>query len=140
MIIEELKKQNIEAMKAKDTTKRGIYSIVLNKISVAEIENRTTGKTLTDEDVVKIIQKTIKELIEEADGYTKVGNTEAVERITQQKQVLEHYLPKMLTEEEIKNIIVGLEDKSIPSIMRHFKENYGSSADLGLVGKIAKTI
>ena len=37
----------------------------------AVIENRTSGKEVTDEDTIRIIQKTIKELTDEAENYKK---------------------------------------------------------------------
>jgi hypothetical protein len=46
----------------------------------------------------------------------------------------------MLSEQEIKTIILTLEDKSVPTVMRHFKANYGSMADLKTVGEVLKTI
>ena len=44
----------------------------------------------------------------------------------------------MLSEEEIKNIIANLEDKSIPSIMKHFKAEYAGKVDMSMVNKIAR--
>ena len=42
------------------------------------------------------------------------------------------------SEEEIKNIIAGLEDKSLPSIMKHFKANYTGKVDMSLVNRLAR--
>ena len=44
----------------------------------------------------------------------------------------------MLSEEEIRAEIAKLEDKSIPSIMKHFKANFAGKCDMGLVNKIAR--
>ena len=44
----------------------------------------------------------------------------------------------MLSEEKIREIIAELEDKSIPSIMKHFKANYAGKVDMGLVNRIAR--
>lgn len=140
MIIDEIKKANIEAMKNKDSNLRSIYSVIINKYMQAEIEARTTNKTVSDEDVVRIIKKTIKELEEEAENYKKVNNTVQFENILQQKNAIEKYLPKTLTEQEIKQIILSLSDKSVPNVMRHFKTNYGATADLKKVGEILKTL
>ena len=46
----------------------------------------------------------------------------------------------MMSEDEIKNIILSLEDKSIPNVMKHFKANYAGKVDMGLVNKIARSI
>ena len=123
MIIDEIKSANVQAMKDKDQRARGIYSVIMNKHLLASVESRTTGKELEDADMVRIIQKTIKELEEEKENYARVNNSEEVDNIEYQKSLLEKYLPQMLSEEEIKNIILTLEDKTVPSVMRHFKTN-----------------
>ena len=138
MIIDEIKKDNVQAMKDKNTIARTIYGVVVNKYMLANIEKRKTGGELTDADMVAILQKTIKELTEEAENYAKVGNTAQVEEINAQKQVLEKYLPKMMSEDEIRNIIANMDDKSMPSIMKHFKTNYAGKVDMQLVNKIAR--
>ena len=140
MIIDEIKSANIQAMKEKNTVARTIYSILLNKHLQATIESRTTGKPVEDADMVRIIQKTIKELEEEAENYKKVGNTEEYNNIELQKSLIEKYLPQMLSDDEIKQIIDGLEDKSIPNVMRHFKTNYAGKVDMKKVSDVLKTL
>lgn len=140
MIIDEIKSANIQAMKDKNATARTIYSILLNKHLQATIESRTTGKPVEDADMVRIIQKTIKELEEEAENYKKVGNTEEFNNIELQKSLIEKYLPQMLSEDEIKNIIASLEDKTVPSVMRHFKTNYAGKVDMKKVSDVLKTL
>ena len=97
MIIDEIKQANIEALKKHDNNLRSIYSVLMNKIMLANINARANETELTDVDVVKIIQKTIKELDEEAENYKKVGNTEEFEKIGLQRNALEKYLPTMLS-------------------------------------------
>lgn len=138
MIIDEMKKDNIQAMKDKNATARTIYGVVLNKHLLTSIEKRKAGTDTTDADMVAILQKTIKELTEEAENYQKVGNVSQVEEINKQKEILTKYLPQMLSEEEIKSIIATLDDKSMPSIMKHFKANYAGKVDMQLVNKIAR--
>ena len=140
MIIEEIKKANIQAMKDKDQRARGIYSVLMNKHLLAEVDARTSGKDVEDADMVRIIQKTIKELEEERDNYSKVGNAEEVDNINYQKSLIEKYLPQMLSEEEIKAIIETLEDKTVPSVMRHFKTNYNGKCDMKVVSNVLKNM
>ncbi len=138
MIIDEIKKDNVQAMKDKNAVARTIYGVVVNKFMLQNIEKRKTGGEMTDADMVAILQKTIKELTEEAENYAKVGNTAQVEEINAQKLILEKYLPQMMSEDEIRNIIAGMEDKSMPSIMKHFKANFAGKVDMQLVNKIAR--
>ena len=140
MIVDEIKKDNIQAMKDKNTLARAIYGVVMNKILLASIEAKKDGKELSDSDVVPILQKTIKELTEEKENYVKAGNMVEAENVEKQKEILTKYLPQMLSEEEIKNIINAMEDKSIPSVMKHFKANFAGKVDMGLVNRVARSL
>ena len=138
MIYDEIKKANVQAMKDKDTVARSFYSVLLNKIKLEEIRKREKGEALVDGDVFSILQKTIKELTDEKKGYEKVGNEEEVKNITTQMAIAEKYLPKMMSDEEIKNAILALDDKSVPSVMKHFKANYAGLCDMRKVQEILK--
>ena len=140
MIIDEIKKANVQAMKDKDANLRSIYSVVINKYMLASVEARTTGKEVDDAQMVKIIQKTIKELDEEQANYAKVGHTETANNIGIQKAVLEKYLPQLLSADEIKKIILSLDDKTVPAVMRHFKSNYNGQVDMKTVSDVLKTL
>ncbi len=140
MIIDEIKKANVMAIKNKDANLRSIYSVVINKYMQASIDARTTGKEVDDAQMVRIIQKTIKELTEEQDNYIKVGHTAEAENIGVQKAVLEKYLPTLLSADEIRKIINTLDDKTVPSVMRYFKANYNGKVDMKTVSDVMKTL
>lgn len=138
MILDEIKKANIVALKEKDTTARAIYSVVMTKGMLETVKKREKGEELQDADMVQIIQKTIKELSDEKDSFIKAGNQTQAEEIEKQKEIISRYLPKMLSEEEIYEIIAKQEDKSIPSIMKLFKAEYAGKVDMGLVSAVLK--
>ena len=138
MIIDEIKKDNVQAIKDKNMVARAILGVAISKHLAQSIEKRKTGAEITDADMIAILQKTIKELNEEAENYAKVGKSAQVEEIKTQKTMLEKYLPQMMSEDEIKAVIASLEDKSIPSVMKHFKANYAGKVDMQLVNKIAR--
>ena len=138
MIIDEIKKANMQAMKDRNVQARAIYGVVMNKAMLNKIEKKEKGLEQTDADLVTILQKTIKELDEEKENYIKAGNSEQAQNIEMQKNLISVYLPKMLSEDEIRSVIGALEDKSIPSIMKHFKANFNGKVDMGTVNKIAR--
>ena len=140
MLIDELKKANIEAMKAKDSDARAALSIVLTRYKLQEVEARSQNKEIGDNECLNIIQKVLNELSDEKAGYLKVNNADRATSITRQEEVLKKYLPAQLNEEEIRNEINKLEDKSIPSIMKHFKTNFAGKVDMSLVSSIARNI
>lgn len=140
MLYDQIKKANVEAMKNKDTVARSIYSVVLNKLMLEVIKKREKGQEIDDADVSNILQKTIKELSEEKENYAKVGNKDEVEKISTQIAIIEKFLPKMLSKEEIADIIKSLEDKSIPAVMKHFKANYNGKCDMRLVQEVLRSL
>ena len=138
MILDEIKRANMVALKNKDQNARAVYSVVMTKAMLETVKKREKNEELTDEDMIRIIQKTIKELTDESESYEKAGNLEQSKNILQQKEIISIYLPKMLKEAEIKKIILTLDDKSIPSVMKHFKQNYLGKVDMALVSKVLK--
>ncbi len=138
MIYDEIKKANVQAMKDKDSVARSIYSVLLNKIKLEEIRKRESGSAIEDADIVAILQKTIKELNDEKENYAKVGNHGEVENILRHIEIASQYLPQMMSDEEIKNVILALDDKSVPSVMKHFKANYNGKCDMRRVQEVLK--
>lgn len=138
MILDEIKKANVQAMKEHDSVARAIYGVVMNKAMLASIELKKDGKVFLDQDMIKILQKTIKELDEERENYIKVGNQTEADNIRHQSELISIYLPQMMSEDEIRGEIEKLSDRSIPSVMRHFKENFAGKVDMSIVSKIAR--
>ena len=140
MLIDQIKTANIEALKAKDTVARGVLSVVSNKYKLQEVELKAAGKEIGDKEMLAIIQKTLKELTDEKEGYLKVNNAERANAIARQEEILSAYLPKQLSEDEIRSIISSLEDKSVPSVMKHFKTNYAGQVDMSLVNSVLRSL
>ena len=140
MTIDDFKKIKITAMKEHDKEAVAALNVVINKLMLAGIEKKAAGEEMTDAEVTKILQKTVNELAEEREGFVKAGRTETVESLDKQLETVKKYLPKMLSTEEIKTIINGLEDKTTPSVMKYFKTNYAGKVDMREVGVVLKTI
>ena len=137
MTLEFFKKQKVEAMKSHDKDAVSALNVIITKIMNLSIEKRAQGAEVTEADINGLLQKAEKELVEEREGFSKAGRDENVQSLTKQIEVIKKYLPKLLSKEEIIAIIAGLEDKSMPSVMRHFKQNYQGKADMRLVQEIA---
>lgn len=140
MIYQQLKEANVAALKNHDANARAILSVLLNKIKLVEIEKRTANADLTDADVVAVLQKTLKELDEERQAFERAGRTENVQALNAQIAFVSAYLPKMMTDEEIKAEIIALSDKSVPSVMKHFKANFAGKCDMRRVQEVLKSL
>ncbi len=140
MILEEIKKANVQAMKDRNQNARAVYSVVMTKAMLETVKKREKGEELQDSDMVQILQKTIKELADEKESFEKAGNATQAKLIEEQSAIISTYLPKMLEEDEIKDIILSLPDHSIPTVMKHFKQNYAGKVDMAKVSSVLKSL
>ncbi len=138
MLKDDIKNARIQAMKAHDKTVSGVLSVVLNKIMLVEIELRAKGAELKDADVIQVLQKCEKELLEERAGFEKAGRVEKTEDLDKQIAAVKVFMPKMMDEKEISEVISSLEDKSVPAVMRYFKAEYAGKCDMRLVSEVLK--
>jgi uncharacterized protein YqeY len=69
-----------------------------------ELKTNGSGKEVTDADVVAIIKKVDKELDEEKASFAQAGRTDTVAQLEKQKAALLPFIPKQMSEEEIRKI------------------------------------
>ena len=135
MDLEFFKKEKITAMKAKDKEAVSALNVIINKLMLATIDKRAKGEELVEADIVGYLQKTEKELIEEREAFAKAGRDENCVSLDKQIEVVGRYMPKLLSKEEIQEIIATLPDKSVPAVMKYFKLNYAGKCDMKLVNE-----
>jgi len=138
MLFDDLKKAKMQVFKDKNQDARSVLEAVISRSMLQSVELKALGKELSDDDVLTNIQKVVKELEEERVSFKAAGRDENVVSLTNQIDYISKFLPSQLSEDEIKQIISTLEDKSIGNVMKHFKTNYQGKCDMGLVSKIAK--
>lgn len=95
-----IQKDIMEAMKAKDATRLSAVRSIKSAILLAKTAEGAS-KELEDADIIKIIQKLSKQRKESADLYVSAGRQELADAELAEQKVLETYLPKMLSEEEV---------------------------------------
>ena len=140
MLIDEIKKANMQALKDKDKATRAALSTVINKYMLLNVENKAKGKETTDVDVISILQKSVKELEEEKNMFVKAARQDKIDEMNIQINAVKKYLPEMMSEDEIRKIISGLEDKSVKSVMAYFKENYAGKVEMAKVSQVLRSL
>ncbi len=135
MTLQDLKKAKMQAMKAHDADTVAGLNVVITKLMILE---KSGNGEISEQDVIAAIRKSVKELQEEREGFIKANRQENVDELTRQIAVVEEYLPKQLSVEEVEDIIDSLLDKSIPVVMRHFKTNYAGVVDMKMVSEVLK--
>ncbi len=142
MNIDFFKKEKITKMKEKDKDAVSALNVVINKIMLSSIEKRAKGEELSEGDIISLLQKTEKELIEEKSGFEKAGAgyADKVQSLDNQIATVKSYLPQLMSKEEIKEVILALQDKSVPAVMRHFKANYAGKCDMKEVNEVLRNL
>lgn len=102
MLKELLKKDEIEAMKAKNKAKVSVLRLVSADIKSFEVNER---ENISDEGVIKIIEKNIKQIKEALEYAKQLNNEEKISEGNYALEVLTPYLPKQLSDEEVEEMI-----------------------------------
>lgn len=139
---ERIQKDMIEAMKAHDRKKTDTIKSVKAAIQMEEINVK---RDLTDEEIINIIVKQVKMRKDAISDFEKAGRNDLVDSYNEEINILNEYLPKPLTEEEIIAIIdeafdlvkpVGQSDMG--KIMKEVSPKLKARADMGKVNQIIK--
>ncbi len=136
----DLKKAKMNALKNKDVNAQSVLGVVIGYYQKMESDKRMKNQEMTDADMVSLLSKVVKELEEEKAMYASANKEEEAKNSQAQIEIIKAYLPKMMSEEEIREVISSLEDKSMKNVMMTFKKEYAGKADMSLVSKIAKEI
>lgn len=130
MIFEEVSEGIKEAMLARDKVRLEALRGIKKELLEAKTAKGSNGE-VTDEQALSIIAKLLKQRKESADIYAKNGREELAEAELLEAKVLESFLPKQLTKEELISIVKGKIDEL----------GLSSSSDAGkLTGILMKTL
>ncbi len=123
------------AFKAKEEVKKSTLSMLKAEITKAE---KLNGKELDDQAITKVILSCAKQRRQSIEEFTKGGRMDLVEREAGELIILEAYLPKQLTPEEVEVIVSDIaaeystepnRNKKVGSIMGAFNKKYSGQFD-----------
>jgi uncharacterized protein YqeY len=90
-----------EAMKARDERKIATLRLVNSTFKNADIEARASGKTLSDAELLPVLQKMVKQRQESKELYEKGGRPELAQQEGEEIAIIAAYLPKQMSEAEM---------------------------------------
>lgn len=99
MIKDKIKTDQLQALKNKDSARVNILRYILSKIQNQEIN---TQKELTEEEGINTLRKIAKELKESLEAAQKANRQELVNQAKAELEIVSAYLPKELSDEELK--------------------------------------
>ncbi|MFJ9211023.1 transamidase GatB domain protein [Streptomyces sp. L-9-10] len=99
-----LKEDLTEAIRARDELRSATLRLTLSAITKEEVSG-TSARELSDDEVQKVIAKEAKKRREAAEAFAQGGRPEQAEREKAEGVLLDAYLPKQLTDEELAAIV-----------------------------------
>ncbi|MFI6702756.1 GatB/YqeY domain-containing protein [Streptomyces sp. NPDC050509] len=99
-----LKEDLTEAIRARDELRSATLRLTLTAITKEEVSG-TSARELSDDEVLKVIAKEAKKRREAAEAFAQGGRDEQAEREKAEGELLDTYLPKQLTDEELAGIV-----------------------------------
>ena len=131
-----------EAMKNKDSFKLGVIRMVKGAM---QLEKANPRAELTDDDVIKVLSKQIKMRKESITQFESAGREDLVEQNKKELEILNTYMPKQLSLEELNKIIDKVFEEVKPTsikdmgmIMKSLSPLIKGKADMSLVNTIIK--
>ena len=136
-----------EAMKAKAAARLSTLRLINAAIKDREIANRgeAGGAEVTDGDILALMSKMVKQRQESARAYAEGGRLELAEKETDEIWVIEEFLPRQLTGDEVEAAVVAAiaasgaaSIRDMGKVMAVLKGKYTGQMDFGAVGPAVK--
>lgn len=134
------------AMKNHDEKRRDVLKMILAECSKFEHNKNRNPGPLTDDEVLKIIRSQLKSTKEAIVDFEKGGRQDLINQSNFEIDILESYLPKQLSNEEIEKIIkdkineLSLDVKNIGLIMKNVMPILNGKTDGNKVRTIVQKI
>ncbi len=141
-LIDNIKQEQKLAMKAKDKPRLGTIRLALSAIKQREVDERIT---LTDDDIVAILTKMVKQRRDSAAQYGSAGRQDLADAELAEIAVLKEFMPQPLSEEEVHALIdsaltesgaSGMQDMG--KVMAVLKPQVQGRADMGKVSGLVR--
>ncbi len=142
MLESKIQSDTLMAMKNSDKFKVSVLRMLKSAIQAEKINAKNE---LTDENIIAIIKKQVKQRTDSILEYEKYNRPDMVATLKQEIKILEEYLLKQLSEEEtkeaVKKIMSNYPDatiKDMGKIMKEASSSLGSVADMSEVSKLIR--
>ena len=133
-----------EAMRAKDELKVSTLRLLVGAIQNFAIEKESTSYEPSDEDVIGVIQKQVKQRKDSIESYKSGGRVELAQKETKELKILQSYLPAMMGDEEVEKLVESAIKETGASSPSEIGQVMGKlialkgKADMGKVSSIVK--
>ena len=145
ILLDSIKRDMIESLKKGDSVRVGTLRLVISGVGNAAIAKYGALGTasIVDADVVDVIKKQAKTHRESIEAFTKAGRTELADKEKAELSILEEFLPKELTDEELKVLlgpIASTGGTNFGLLMKEAMAKVNGQADGGRVSTLLKSL
>ena len=141
---EKLQNDLTDAMRARDEIRSSTIRMILTSIKNEEVAGKE-ARELNDSEIITVLSREAKKRREAAEAFDQAGAKDRADIERAEGVVIGEYLPKQLTEDEIKSLIkaaVAETGASTPAqiglVMKSLQPKIAGKADGGLVSSLAK--
>jgi uncharacterized protein YqeY len=135
-----------EAMLAKDQRRVSTVRLILAALKEKDIEARGAGREkASEEEILALLQKMIKQRIESIETYDKAGRAELAQQEREEKAIIESYLPAQMGVEEMRAAIkaavaaTGASSvKDMGKVMTELKAKHAGKMDFSKANAVVK--
>ena len=147
MLRTKFKNELLEAMKVKDSLRVSTLRLILAAIKDRDLESRRKGNgdQIPDSNILVILAKMIKQRNEAAELYTNAGRNELAESESKEIEIINTFMPKMLTKieldkviEESINIVEAKSLRDLGKVISKIKEDYTGRCDFADVTQMIR--
>ena len=142
-MVEKLKKDMIEAMKAKDKDRLTTIRMIKGDLDKEHIDKK---REINDDLLIEVVNRGIKQRKDSIAEFEKGGRSDLVEKTQKEIYILQSYLPEQLSEEEVVKIIDEIFDvlkpegaRDMGKIMKEVQPKLKGRADMKQVSEIIKS-
>ena len=146
-LIDRIEEKYKVSIKEKDSNSINTLRLVKSAIKDKLISLRNKQDALSDGDVLSILQNLIKQRKDSIEAFNKANREDLIENEKAEIKVIELFLPKQKSEDETLEIIEKIKKdnnlstiKDMGKLMNILKSEYLGAIDMGVAGKIAKSI
>lgn len=105
MLKKQLQEELKQSMLARTELKTSVLRMLLTGVTYAEINKGGAGYEATDEDVLSVIEKQVKQRKDSIEQFEKAGRQELADKEKQEMAMLEKYLPEQMSEDEVRKLV-----------------------------------
>jgi uncharacterized protein YqeY len=142
---QKIQEQLKQSMLAKSELRTSVLRLLLSGINYYEIQKGGAGYEATEEDVMSVIQKEVKQRRDSIEEYKKANRPELADKEQKELEILSTFLPEQMSEVDVQKIIdetfaelkpTGMQDMG--KVMGALTAKLKGKADMGMVSNLVR--